>query len=387
VAGLGRLGPRLTPQTPRSQDLQQVSITGGGETKRVWKLALLMGLITSTFSTLVIVLGSPRIGRGVALSWMEVGTVVLGGSGVKLAPGLREIVAGIVVHQSADIFWALVFFGLASRWTLYIRPAILLLLAPLWAVATSLTEYYLVLPWLQPLLRIQSPYWINLVVHMSSAAAYPIFLWLRKPLTGEERGVKAGRRTAFVLAGVLAVLGALEVLSASGHEFPSHLGGETTRGYDRSFMRRMAAHHEVGVVLARVAAERGTQKNVRVLGRMMVAEQEAEIRILRHWWWSWYGQHLPRPSPREHATMPGMTSPEAIQELAQLRGRQFEKRFYELMLPHHWGAVKMAINECQHGGDPRLCVFADQIRHAQIQQIERMEFLQNLILSVPGTIQ
>lgn len=46
---------------------------------------------------------------------MEVGTVLLRYSGVQMEPSWREVLAGVAVHQGADIFWALVFWGLAAR--------------------------------------------------------------------------------------------------------------------------------------------------------------------------------------------------------------------------------------------------------------------------------
>jgi len=70
------------------------------ERKAIWRLAFLTGLITSTFSTLVIALGAPRIGRDVNVSWMEVSTVILRDSGVQLHPGWREILFGILLANS-----------------------------------------------------------------------------------------------------------------------------------------------------------------------------------------------------------------------------------------------------------------------------------------------
>jgi len=63
----------------------------------------------------VIVLGSHQIGRGVAIGLMDVGLVLLGYDGVRVEPGPREVGDGLLVHRSADDFWAVVFFGLAAR--------------------------------------------------------------------------------------------------------------------------------------------------------------------------------------------------------------------------------------------------------------------------------
>ena len=61
----------------------------------VWGTAFLTGLLTSTFSTLMIVLGSGRIGRDVPLSWMEVGLVALRDGGTRESPGPRDRRRGI----------------------------------------------------------------------------------------------------------------------------------------------------------------------------------------------------------------------------------------------------------------------------------------------------
>jgi len=101
-----------------------------------------------------------------------------------------------LVHQFADIFWAVVFFGLMARWTRRIRPVHLLIVAPFRVVASSFTEYYLILPWFQPLLRIQVPYSINLSVHLVSAGAYPVFLWLRTRVLGDGTVAQPSRSGA-----------------------------------------------------------------------------------------------------------------------------------------------------------------------------------------------
>jgi len=144
--------------------------TGHGPLERRWLVAAAMGLITSSFSTLFVLLVGDRIGRDVALSWMEVGLVVLRDSGAVAEPGVREVVVGIAVHQAADFSWAFLFFGVLAPFTWRFHPAQLLAIAPLWALTTAAVEYWLILPWLQPLLIMQTPFWIAAAVHLSSAA-------------------------------------------------------------------------------------------------------------------------------------------------------------------------------------------------------------------------
>ncbi|MDP9351963.1 MAG: DUF305 domain-containing protein [Chloroflexota bacterium] len=338
----------------------------------IWKAAFITGLITSTFSTLVILLGSGRIGTGVRFRFMEIGTVGLRDAAVDFAPRWYAVVAGVIVHQSADIFWAVTFFGLLSRWTLRIRPMTLLAVAPLWAVLTDAIEYFVVLSWLQPIMNMQSPYWLGLVVHLASASAYPVFLWLRRPLLRIDRDTRFGRRWTGLLAGVLAVLAVVAALGESGREIPWPFVGEETRAYDASFMRRMAAHHEVGVEMARLAAGRAGSEDLRTLGKLMVAEQEMEIGILRRWWRSWYDGELPVPTHEEHVAMPGMPPPGAIEELSRLTGQEFDRRFKELMIAHHEGAVEMSNGAWGRAGQPHLRLLANQIRLAQGRQTKVM---------------
>ena len=102
-------------------------------------------------------------------------------------PSWGTIVTGILFHQWADFSWALVFFGLLGRWTANLMPLTILAIALPWAVPTSATEWLFLVPLLpfwQPVFTLEPPYWIGLLVHVTSASMYPIFPWLRDWLGG-----------------------------------------------------------------------------------------------------------------------------------------------------------------------------------------------------------
>jgi len=183
-----------------------------------WQSAILLGLISGTYSTVLITLGAPRIGRSRAIDWMDIGTVLLGLDGLRSDPGIGEIAAGVLVHQSADLAWAIVFFALGRRWTLALSPKALLIVALPWAMLTSAIEYYVVLPTLQPLGPLQVPYWTALMVHVTSAAAYPLFPWIRSRVTAvaDSRAVYAARATVTGLVVLAVPLVAAEGLAATG---------------------------------------------------------------------------------------------------------------------------------------------------------------------------
>lgn len=342
--------------------------------RRDWWAAFITGLVSGTFSTVLVSLGAGRIGRNAPEDWMEIATVYFGPGVITEQPTWYAILGGLVVHQSADMAWALVFFGLLGRWTRGLSPTTILLLGMPWAVLTSAIEYWGTLPWLQPIVPMQVPYWTALTVHLTSGFAYPVFPWVRSLIVTE--GVpymRFGRNWAGVLLALVAVSGIFFGLGKGGHEPRWPFLAEQGRESDKQFLRQMTAHHEVGVAMAHLAAERAAEPDLRVLGRLMVAGQQAEIAVMRNWWRGWYGGEVPGITAKERATMPGMPSQEELDELAQLEGEAFQQRFVQMMVRHHKGAIMMARETWGSRGDPRIWPLADSIIHVQTRQIDFME--------------
>jgi uncharacterized protein (DUF305 family) len=357
--------------------------------RAIWRAALLTGFFSGTFSTLIITLGAPRIGRSPALDWMEIGTVLLGADSIVPDPAWTNIASGLVVHQSADLFWALVFFGLGARWTARRSPAALLIIGVPWAVSTSVVEYYGILPWLQPLVPMQVPYWTALGVHLTSSFAYPAFPWIHGQVLQTKREYFAtGRGAALVLAAAAGIALVIEILVQAGWEprLPLFGGSALRRAqgnpslsrdgeFDRRFMQHMTVHHEIGVRLAELSVANAARVDLQELSRLMIANQKAEIEILEDWWRRWFGGTVPPVSAKEHHQIPGMPSPATMNQLATLTGTEFEKRFLPVMIEHHQGAVMMADMAWRAAEDPRLRIFAESLRHAQRGQIQRLTTL------------
>ncbi len=125
-----------------------------------WMAAAALGLISSTFSTIVSQLLAARIGRDAAVDWMTVAAIPARDWAISAEPSWSAILAGVAFHQWADFSWALVFFGVLGRWTADLRPLTILLLALPWAVFTSSMEWFVLVPlfpfW-QPLFTLQRP--------------------------------------------------------------------------------------------------------------------------------------------------------------------------------------------------------------------------------------
>ena len=96
------------------------------------------------------------------------------------------------------------------------------------------------------------------------------------------------------------------------------------------------------------------------------------MRILAHWWASWFEQPMQICSAEERAAMPGLLGPAEIARLRSIEASSFDQLFVELMSRHHKGAVAMADSELRGGSDPRLRLMAHAIRHEQQGEIALM---------------
>jgi uncharacterized protein (DUF305 family) len=339
-----------------------------------WRAAIYLGLISSTFSTIVSQLSAARIGRDAAVEWMSVAAIPARDWALSSEPSTVATAIGIAFHQWADFSWALFFFGVLGRWTTGLHPVSLALAAVPWAVFTSAFEWLVLVPlfpfW-QPIFTLQQPYWIGFLVHLSSASMYPLYAWLRH--SAAERQSLQGRGFLCVwVAGAIAGIVALEALAlfaVHDRELP-WLGHNPA--IDRTFMRHMSTHHQQGIELASIAAEKAASPHLQSLAKLMAASQNGEKQILESWWASWFDLPMQICSAEERATMPGLLDAAQIEQLRVAPFTNFDALFVKLMTIHHAGAVKMADDELRNGSDPRLRVMAQAIRHEQQGEIALM---------------
>ncbi|WP_331294518.1 MULTISPECIES: DUF305 domain-containing protein [Methylobacterium] len=359
------------------RNLRRLWSSGAGIT---WRAAMLLGLLSSTFSTLVSQVTAARIGRDAAVDWMVVATIPLRDGALQADPSWPVILAGILFHQWADFSWALVFFGLLARWTGRLGPWTLVLIAPAWALLTSATEWLVLVPMLpfrQPIFALEQPYWIGFLVHVTSASLYPLFPYLRDAVAGRRpsphRRFAAGWGGGALLGA--GALGALALLGWQGREI-AWTGGDP--GFDQDYMRRMMAHHRQGIDLARLGAARAQDGHLRALARLIAAAQSGEIAVFDQWWRSWFGAASQICAPAEAASMPGMLEPGQIATLRGMTGAAFDAQFVALMTFHHAGAIQMTDAAMDRASDLRLRIMAQAIRHAQRGEIALMHGVDGL---------
>ncbi|MDB5506671.1 MAG: hypothetical protein JWR75_1309 [Devosia sp.] len=355
------------------------------DTRLNWKAAVVLGLISSTFSTFVSQFTAGRIGRDAFVDWMIVASIPLRDAALQSEPTWPIVAAGILFHQWADFSWEVLFFGLFGFLTARLSPWMLLVVAGPWAVFTSASEWFFlvpIVPFWQPIFPLEQTYWIGFLVHATSASIYPLYPFVRDFVGGRRPSPNldfAKVWSALAVSGLL-VLGAAAWLGSVDREFP-HVGGNVA--FDQEYLSEMKAHHLQGIELAQMAAEKAVDPHLAALGRLMTATQKGDIVIFDKWWRSWFGA-LPADAGHSHF-MEGMVSPEMIAQLQQARGNDFDALFIRVMSFHHAGAIKMSDLAMIEGGDPRIKIMAHALRHQQSGEIELMKRTDGLAAVLAAT--
>jgi uncharacterized protein (DUF305 family) len=94
--------------------------------------------------------------------------------------------------------------------------------------------------------------------------------------------------------------------------------------------------------------DRTTSPSIRTLGGRITNAQRDEIALMQQWLRE-RGLPVPAPDPRGMAMpgmdhpmlMPGMLTPEQMQQLQAARGAAFDRLFLTFMIQHHTGAISM----------------------------------------------
>ncbi len=166
---------------------------------------------------------------------------------------------------------------------------------------------------------------------------------------------------------------------------------------DVHFMTGMVGHHAQALVMAGLAPTHGASSAVQTLCARIINAQEDEIATMQHWLRD-RSQQVPEVNitgttlmvhPDYAMHMPGMLTPEQIQELVDATGRDFDRLFLTYMIQHHQGAVTMVHSLFGTDGaaqDRVVFKLSSDIQVDQITEIARMELMLDA-LPTPGRVQ
>jgi uncharacterized protein (DUF305 family) len=169
-----------------------------------------------------------------------------------------------------------------------------------------------------------------------------------------------------------------------GHGGASHdNGGKAAKEAGRadvSFAQGMIPHHRQALEMSRLASSRAESAEVKSLAAKIEKAQKPEIDKLSGWLKSW-GEKVPAGEGHsEHSahgghSMPGMMTPQDMEKLKKMSGKEFDREFLKMMTAHHEGAVEMARTEEWDGTYKPAKAMAREIRTSQTGEIKEMRGL------------
>jgi len=145
------------------------------------------------------------------------------------------------------------------------------------------------------------------------------------------------------------------------------------------FARDMSVHHARAVEMAELLRDRTQDAEMRSMAAAIALGQHGQIGQMEGWlavWgvpktgsepaMSWMGEPMNGP-------MPGMATPEQINELRHASGEDADKLFLQLMIPHHQAALPMSEAILERTDRPEVKILAEAIHNSQEVEIKMMQ--------------
>lgn len=141
---------------------------------------------------------------------------------------------------------------------------------------------------------------------------------------------------------------------------------------DAMFLAMMIPHHEQAVEMSNLAKTNGASPEVLALATSIANSQGPEITQMQGLLEAAgalgeIGKHM--------GHMDGMLSEEQLAALTDAQGAEFDRLYLEGMIEHHEGAVQMAQNAIDSGGNAAVITLAKQqvaVQTAEIAQMKQM---------------
>ena len=163
---------------------------------------------------------------------------------------------------------------------------------------------------------------------------------------------------------------------------PAQVAQATATATDKAFVREMIPHHMMANEMAALAKTDGQHAQIRALAKRIIKAQSAEITRMTG---------IARALGVKPATMPNnahmsmqtmrdldtlkisMRQSGMTMNMSELNGaKPFDRKFIDMMIPHHQGAIRMARAELARGKNAQLRSIATSIVGDQAKEIAQM---------------
>ena len=206
-------------------------------------------------------------------------------------------------------------------------------------------------------------------------------------------------RVRLLLGGAVLVLVALVAGVLLGRVTAPSTGGPIpgNTSAEAGFSRDMQTHHAQAVEMSLLVRDRSDSDEIRLLALDMATAQMNQMGQMAAWLQLWGlpaaeaepsmtwmtrpaldgGSHESHDGTAEHShtpgePMPGLATPEQMQQLRDAEGVEAERLFLELMIAHHRGGVEMAEAVIERSEHPVVLDLAGGMVRVQQSELDYM---------------
>lgn len=137
---------------------------------------------------------------------------------------------------------------------------------------------------------------------------------------------------------------------------------------DVTFAQEMITHHQGAIDMAKLVPSRTQNPKIRDLATRIEQAQDPEIAEFRALLKKWGKEEASAGHGGGHGSS-------ALAPLENAAGADFDRKWTELMIEHHQGAVDMSTAELAKGASPEAKALAQKIIDAQQAEITEMRGL------------
>ncbi|MEU2110805.1 DUF305 domain-containing protein [Streptomyces sp. NPDC019507] len=144
---------------------------------------------------------------------------------------------------------------------------------------------------------------------------------------------------------------------------------------DVAFAQGMIPHHQQALEMAELVGGRASDQEIKTLAGQIEKAQNPEIQTMRSWLSAWGKSASPgvdHGAGHGSGEMPGMMSDEDMDALMAAKGTDFDRKFAQMMIDHHNGAIDMAKDEQTSGRNAAAKKLADEVIKNQSAEIAQM---------------
>ncbi|MDQ0939301.1 DUF305 domain-containing protein [Streptomyces sp. V1I1] len=146
---------------------------------------------------------------------------------------------------------------------------------------------------------------------------------------------------------------------------------------DVTFAQAMIVHHQQALEMSQQADGRASDQEIKTLAGQIEKAQDPEIKTMQSWLKSW---GKPQSPDMDHGNaghggddMAGMMSDQDMDALTAAKGTDFDRKFAQMMIDHHNGAIDMAKDEQKNGRNTAAKKLADNVIKNQSAEVKQMQ--------------